>query len=150
GAPQQITTGPGEEQGLAIAPDGRSLIASVGVRKASVWIHDAAGERPLSPEGSAISPKFSAAGKRVYYLLRKNTSDVYGLWSTERGSGISNSALPGIALVDFDISRDGQQVAFTARKGSDFQIFLAPLDGSAPPRPVIAGGDRVSFGGAGE
>jgi Tol biopolymer transport system component len=150
GAPQQITTGPGEEQGLAIAPDGRSLIASVGVRKASVWIHDAAGERPLSPEGSATSPKFSADGKRVYYLLRKNTSDVYGLWSTERGSGISNSALPGIALVDFDISRDGQQVAFTARKGSDFQIFLAPLDGSAPPRPVVAGGDRVSFGGAGE
>src|SRR5215471_13732444 len=83
-------------------------------------------------------------------VCRKNTSDTYGLWSTELGSGISNSALPGIPLIDFDISRDGRQVAFTARNGSDSQVFLAPLDGSAPPRPVIHGGDKVSFGGASE
>ena len=142
--------GPGEEQGLAMAPDGKSLISSVGVRKSSVWMHDAAGERPLSPEGSATSPRFSADGKRVYYLLRKNTSDANELWFTERSSGISNAALPGVALIDFDISRDGQQVAFTARNGSDSQIFIAPLDGSAPPRPVVRGGNKVSFGGPGE
>ena len=65
GTPEQITAGPSEEQGLAMAPDGKSLISSVGLRKTSVWIHDAAGERPLSPEGSATSPKFSPGGKRV-------------------------------------------------------------------------------------
>jgi Tol biopolymer transport system component len=150
GTPEQITAGPSEEQGLAMAPDGKSLISSVGLRKTSVWIHDAARERPLSPEGSAFSPKFSGDGKRVYYLLRKDNSDANELWSTQLGSGTSNSALPGVPLIDFDISRDGQQVAFTARNGSDLQLFLAPLDGSAPPRPVIRGGDRVSFGGAGE
>jgi Tol biopolymer transport system component len=150
GPPEQITKGPGEEQGLAMAPDGKSLISSVGVRKSSVWIHDAAGERPLSPEGSATSPKFSGDGKRVYYLLRKNTSGANELWSTELASGISHSALPGVALLDFDISRDGQQVAYTARKRSDSQIFLAPLDGSAPPRLVVRGGNQVGFGAAGE
>lgn len=150
--------GPGEEQGLAIAPDGKSLITSVGVNKSSVWLHDASGEHPLSPEGSTTSgagahgrsPKFSPDGKRVYYLLRKNTSDSSELWSTELISGTSHSALPGVSLIDFDISHDGQQVAFTARKGSDLQIFLAPLDASAPPHPVLSGGDTVSFGGPGE
>ena len=158
GTPEQITIGPGEEQGLAVAPDGKSLISSVGVRKSSVWIHDAGGEHPLSPEGSTTSgagahgrsPKFSADGNRVYYLLRKNTSDTSELWSTERASGTSHAALPGVPLIDFDISRDGQQVAFTARTGSDLQIFLAPLDGSAPPRAVLRSGDTVSFGRTGE
>jgi Tol biopolymer transport system component len=150
GAPEQVTMGPSEEQGLAIAPDGKSLITSVGVRKSSVWVHDARGESPLSPEGSATSPKFSSDGKRVYYMLRKNTSGANELWSTERASGASHSALPGVSLIDFDISRDGQQVAFTSRKGSEFEIFMAPLDGSAPPRLVTGGGDHVSFGGAGE
>ena len=58
--------------------------------------------------------------------------------------------MPGVPLIDFDISHDSQQVAFTARSGSDFQIFMAPLDGSAPPRPVVGGGDSVNFGRAGE
>src|SRR5580698_9832056 len=60
GAPEQITMGPGEEQGLAIAPDGKSVISSVGARKSSVWVHDSAGEHPLSPEGSATYPTFSS------------------------------------------------------------------------------------------
>src|SRR5262249_22616684 len=102
------------------------------------------------PEGFSTSPRFSADGKRVYYLLRKNTSDASELWATERASGLSHSVLPGISLMDFDISRDGQQVVFTARKGSDLQIFIAPLDGSAPPRLVVRGGSQVSFGAPGE
>jgi Tol biopolymer transport system component len=150
GALEQITMGPAEEQGLAIAPDGKSLISSVGVRKSSVWINDDAGGRPLSPEGSATAPQFSGDGKRVYYLLRKNGSDTNELWTTERASGISKAALPSVPLIDFDVSRDEQQVAFTTRNSSDSQIFIAPLDGSAPPRLVVGGGDKVSFGGAGE
>ncbi len=150
GVPEQITSGPSEEQGLAVAPDGKSLISSVGVRQSSVWMHDATGEHPLSPEGSAISPKFSADGNRVYYMLRKNTAGASELWSTERASGMSHAALPGVPLIDFDISHDGQRVAFTARNDSDLQISIAPLDGSAPPRPVVRGGDNVFFGPAGE
>jgi eukaryotic-like serine/threonine-protein kinase len=147
GVPEQITTGPGEEKGLAMAPDGKSLISSVGVRKSSVWMHDAAGEHPLSPEGSATYPRFSADGKRVYYLLQRNASNIKELWSTERSSGTSNAALPGVSLVDFDISPDEQQVAFTAGRGPDLGIFIAPRDRSAPPRLVVRGGDSVSFSG---
>ncbi len=150
GAPERVTTGPNEEQGLAMAPDGKSLITSVGVRKSSVWMHDVTGEHPLSPEGSADAPKFSSDGKRVYYLLRKNLSDANELWYTDRATGMSNSALPGVSLQDFDLSRDGRQVAFTARSGSDSRIFMAPLDGSAAPRVVAHGGNRVNFAGEAE
>src|SRR6202042_394852 len=45
---EQITFGAGDEVGLAMAPDGRSLISSVGVTESAIWIHDDAGERSLS------------------------------------------------------------------------------------------------------
>ena len=150
GTPEQITMGPSEEQGLAIAPDGKSLITSVGVRKSSVWLHDVGGEHQLSPEGFAKSPKFSDDGKRVYYLLRKSTSDGAELWVTERDSGMSHSALPAVSMIDFDISHDEHQVAFTARKGSGFAIFIAPLDRSSAPRRVTDDGDKVGFGRPGQ
>ncbi len=150
GAAEQITFGPGEEEGLAVAPDGRSLISSSGVRKSSVWVHDASGERPVSMEGVASNPKVSADGKRVFYLLAKGTSSGSELWSAERASGKSNPSLPGVPMTDFDISSDEQKVAFTARAGGEKQIFVAPLDGSAPPRLVVRGGDGVSFGADGE
>jgi len=150
GAAEQITFGPGEEEGLAIAPDGKSLIASVGVRKNSVWLHDGSGERPISPEGSASNPKITADGKRVYYLLRKNGSNESDLWSTQLASGKANPSLAGVSMVDFDISPDAQEVAFTSRTGKENLIFVAPLDASAPPRQVVRGGDSVSFGAPGE
>jgi eukaryotic-like serine/threonine-protein kinase len=149
-AAEQITVGPGEEEGLAVAADGKSVISSVGVHKRSVWIHDASGERPVSLEGSATSPKVSADGRRVYYLLRKSASAASELWSTDRASGKSDLALPGVDIIDFDISADGQQVAFTAAGGQKKRIFIAPLDGSAPPRQIGPSGDTVSFGAPGE
>ena len=150
GAAEQITFGPGEEEGLAVAPDGRSLISSVGVRNSSVWIHDASGDRAISQEGAASYPRISGDGKRVYYLVVKNVSSGSELWSAEWASGRSNPLLPGIPMMDFDISADGQQVAFSTRAGQEKQIFVAPLDGSAPPRLVVRGGDTVSFGAPGE
>jgi serine/threonine protein kinase len=150
GAAEQITFGPGEEEGLAVAPDGKSVISSVGVHKSSVWIHDASGDRPISVEGSADHPKVSADCRHVYFLLRRNSSAASELWSSEWISGKSNPALPGVPMTDFDISGDGQQVAFTAQSGREKQIFIAPLDGSAPPRQLARGGDTVTFGAPGE
>jgi len=150
GAAEQITHGPGEEEGLAVAPDGKSLISSVGVRKGSVWMHDASGEHPVSSEGSASHPKMSADFKRVYYLLRKNAASSNELWSADLASGRSNPFLAGVSMLDFDISSDGHMVAFTSGSGTHAQIFIAPLDGSAPPRQVVTSGDSVSFGAPGE
>lgn len=48
GVPQQLTVGLNEEYGLAIAPDGRSLVTSVGTFSSSAWIHDHQEERQIS------------------------------------------------------------------------------------------------------
>ncbi len=72
GAPEQITFGPLEEEGIALAPDGRSIVTSVGMRRSAVWIHDAAGERAIVSEGYASAPRFSRDGTRVFYLVARD------------------------------------------------------------------------------
>ncbi len=147
GNPEQITFGPAEEEGLAIAPDGKSLIASVGVRQSSVWIHDAAGDHAVSLEGSAEAPRLSPDGKRLYYLLRKgSSSNVSELWRRDLVSGKSDPLLMGQRIVDYDVSRDETRVAFTVLVGAESQIFLAATDRSSPPRLVVRAGDLVTFG----
>ena len=69
GKPEQITFGPLEEEGIAVAPDGRSLVTSVGTRRSAIWIHDKAGERAISSEGHALAPRLSRDGTRVFFLL---------------------------------------------------------------------------------
>lgn len=54
-------------------------------------IHDAAGDHAVSLEGSASLPWLSPDGKRLYYLLRKNTSsDLRELWRRDLQSGKSD------------------------------------------------------------
>jgi len=147
GNPEQITFGPAEEEGVAVAPDGKSLIASVGVRQSSLWTHDAAGDHAVSLEGAAATPRLSPDGKRLYYLLRKSSSsDVSELWRRDLASGKSDPFVTGQRIVDYDVSRDEARVAFTVRMGGESQIFLAATDRSSPPRLVVRGGDLVSFG----
>ncbi len=147
GNPEQITFGPTEEEGLAVAPDGKSLIASVGVRQSSVWTHDAAGNHAVSLEGSAEAPRLSPDGKRLYYLLQKSSSsNASELWRRDLASGKSDPVFTGQRIVDYDVSRDESRVAFTVRIGDESQIFLAATDRSSPPRLVARRGDMVSFG----
>ena len=55
GEPEQITSGPTEEEGIAVTPDGRSLITSIGMHESALWIQDRRGERPLLSEGHVAS-----------------------------------------------------------------------------------------------
>jgi len=146
GNPEQITFGPTEEEGLALTPDGKSLIASVGLRQSSVGMHDAAGDHAVSLEGPAEAPRLSPDGKRLYYLLRKsNSSGVRELWRRDLLSGKADPLVTGQRIVDYDVSRDEARVAFTVLTGGESQIFLAAADRSSPPRLVVRGGDEVSL-----
>jgi len=159
GAPEQITFGPSEEEGIALAADGRSLITSVGTRRSAIWIHDAAGERAISSEGYALAPRVSLDGTHVYYLLARDLVLSAQGWvpsSAELrvvnlGSAKSDSVLAGVSVTDYDISRDEKEVAFTTKdRDGESQIWLAPLDRHAPPRQIARAGDQVSFGRDGE
>ena len=96
GQPEQITSGPTEEEGLAMAPDGRSFITAVGLTQSSVWLHDGGGDRQISLEGYAFAPKFTPDGKRLLYQVRKGAASE--LWVAELDSGRSEPLLPGFAV----------------------------------------------------
>ncbi|MGA9584664.1 MAG: winged helix-turn-helix domain-containing protein, partial [Terracidiphilus sp.] len=134
GVPEQITFGPTDEDGLAVEPDGRALITSVGVHQSAIWIHDGSGQRPLSSEGEVASwPVFSPDASVLYYLLRRGEGPGAELWRTMVDSGKSETVLPGISMTAFDISPDGKQVLYaTAASGGKAPLWVAPLDRSLP------------------
>ena len=65
GMPEQITSGPSEEEGIAMAADGRSFVTAVGQRQRTVTLHEAGGDRQISLEGYAYNPKFTPDGKKL-------------------------------------------------------------------------------------
>jgi serine/threonine protein kinase len=128
GISEQITFGPTEEEGLAVAPDGKSLIASLGVRQSSIWLKDATGDHRLPVEGSASQPKFSADGQRLYYLVKKaNAADAIELWARDLASGKSEPVLTDQSILDYDISPDQKNVVFTVKTGGAMSIFMAAV-----------------------
>jgi serine/threonine protein kinase/Tol biopolymer transport system component len=145
GAPEQITFDPTEEEGVTVAPDGNSLVTSVGEERTAIWIHDGAGDRQITSEGSARLPQVSADGRRVFYQRRTE------LMQVELASGRSVSLLPGVPVTGFgyDVSADGSEVAFASRVGNRSAIWLAFVDRRSPPREVTHFGDQVSFGANG-
>lgn len=147
GAPEQITFGPTEEEGVAITPDGRSLITAVGTRQSAVWVRDSTGERSVTSEGFASDPRMSGDGKRVYYLMQQNSGSAASeLRVADLASGKADRILPGTSVIDYAISTDENEVAYTTQVGGESQIWLAFLDRHAPPRLVARNADEVFFG----
>jgi DNA-binding winged helix-turn-helix (wHTH) protein/Tol biopolymer transport system component len=158
GSPEQITFGPTDEEGVAVAPDGRSLITSVGRPRSAIWFHDDAGDRPLSTEGFAFAPRLSPDGRRVYFLLRHAAdSSTAELRSIDLASGSEERLLTGLGEphdaggVRYDISPDGQEVVYALQDAEGrWGIWLARPDRRAPPRLLAPNADFPSFGPDGD
>jgi serine/threonine protein kinase len=157
--PEQLTFGPTEEEGLAVTPDGRSFITSVGLQRSAEWVHDARGERQVSLEGSASEPRFSPDGKRLFYVASKSGVPGREIWAVELDSGQAEPLLPGFMITPnplgppYDISPDGGLVVLVATDSAGkHRLWVAPLDRRSPPRPLLPDmeGDGAIFGPTGE
>jgi eukaryotic-like serine/threonine-protein kinase len=149
GVPESVTSGAAaQEEGVAIAPDGQSLVTSIGIRQSSLWLHSANGERLLSSEGYASRPTFSPDGTRLYYLLRRaSASGVVELRVMDLATQKSDRVLPDFSVVDYAVSRDETEVAVTTSAADrPLEIWVAALDRRTAPRRVVQGGDNVAFG----
>lgn len=149
GEPQQITFGPTEEQGVAVAPDGRSLVTSLGLHRQSIWIHSPSGERPVTKEEIASAPWLSSDGKRLYFLVASASDAPASLWRLDLQRGEQEPMLPGLDVLNYDISRDEREVVFSVDDGGEMQIWIAPLDHHLPPRLLARGADQPAFAGDG-
>jgi Tol biopolymer transport system component len=159
GLPEQITSGPTEEEGIAMAPDGHSLVTSVSLQSSSLWLHNAAGEREISLEGNAAQPEFTPdGGKLLYRIVREPASEFSSyrdpgeVWVADLQSGRSELLVPGFQALDYDISPDGRQVVMETedREGKP-RLWLTPMDRSSLPHqiPNVVGGSP-RFGPDGE
>jgi DNA-binding winged helix-turn-helix (wHTH) protein/Tol biopolymer transport system component len=155
GEPEQITSGPTEEDGIAVEPEGHSLITSLGVYQTAVVFHDPSGDHSLSSDGEVIwwpSPVFREEDKVIYYLLRRSKGSGTELWRTLVDSGKSEAVLPDISMASFNISPDGKQVVYATYGANGLtELWRAPMDrSSAPMKLGIPGARWPQFGGHGQ
>ncbi len=151
GRPEQITFGSNQEDGIAMAPDGRSLITSISTPQYAVWVHDSRGDRAVSTEGYVYRAPlvFSRDGHRLYYLLRRDSPESPAeLWRTDLASATSVALVPGVSMSEYDISPDEKDVVFSREPaGQSSEIWIAPLDRSSPPHRISAAGDTNPYFG---
>jgi hypothetical protein len=142
---EQVTSGPTEEEGIAMAADGRSFVTAVTLSNVSIWVHDASGDRPISLEGNSADPKFTLDGRSLFYRIVKQTPNQLRfmggepgeVWATDLKSGRSESLTPGFQALDYDISADGRQVVMEAAdRAGEPQLWVASIDRRSPPRQV--------------
>ncbi len=152
GEPEQITSGPTEESGVAITPDGASVFSAVGMHESGIWLHDPRGEHPLSSEGYASFPSFSQDGRLVYYLRREATESPSELWVADLASGRNAPIVEGFSILTYDVSSDGKEALFiTLGQDGRSQIWLVSCDHSSGPRLMASSGeDRPFFGPDGQ
>ena len=156
GQPEQITSGPSEEEGFAMFPDGRSFITAVALRQSVVWVHDAGGDRQISLEGYSYDPKLTADGKQACYRILKGALTTYDsgeLQVVELETGHHEPLLAGLAIsgqvgLGYDISRDGRQVVAAANDHDGKpRLWLRALDRQSPARQIPdVEGDSPLFG----
>jgi Tol biopolymer transport system component len=158
GQPEQMTFGPTEEEGIAVPPDGHSLITSIGMRQSALWLHDGTGERALTSAGQVISlsanngagaiPKFALDNQSLYYTRRETPGAGLELMRIDIASGKSEAVLPGIPVLEYDVSNDGKEVVFSQQpSGQATQIWLAPSDRSSRPRLIASSGESSPYFG---
>ena len=146
GEPEQITFGPTSQEGIAMAPDGKSLITSVvGSEDRSVWLHDKDGDHSGSPpEGNTSLPRFSSDGHSLYFLKAIGQTGSDELWIKDVDSGKEERILTAYPMQEYSagrdlkqaysISRDGKEVAFVMKdKNGHANVWIAPTSRRSSP-----------------
>ena len=152
--PEQLTAGRATlEEGLAIAPDGKSVVTSVGQQRRGVWIRDASGERQISQEGYAYWPLISANGQRMAFRVARgigsgNTASE--LWTVDLPTGRFERLLPGRLVTQYDLSPDDRIIAVVPEADGKSRLWLASLDPQDPPRPLGLQSSSARIGRSGQ
>jgi Tol biopolymer transport system component len=140
GAPQQVTAGTTAEEGIAVAPDGESLITSVGLAQSTIMLHDEKGERQLSSANYAVNPQFSPDGKYIFYLVPPlgTSGHLFGsgeLFRVSLETGENEHLLPGLSMTGYALFHDGKRVVFSVdQPAGHSRLWIADLDLRSPPR----------------
>jgi Tol biopolymer transport system component len=136
---ERITSGPAEEEGIAVAHDGRSLITAVALRHRPIWFHDRSGDHQVSVEGYAFTPRLGARDRNVYYRISKSTGGVLNyaeVWKFDLASKHNELVLPGFDAVYYDVSDDGRLLVAALDRDNKPRLWLVPPDRHSSPRRI--------------
>ncbi len=140
GEPEQITSGPTEEEGIAMARDGESFLTSVGTQDLTLWIHDEKGEHQVSSEGSTLAGTFSGDAESLFFLKNSGQGEQAELWSTGLATGRSERVLPGYGILpgftsgNYAVTRNGSKVVLARRDEKGIShLWIASTDHRTPP-----------------
>jgi Tol biopolymer transport system component len=151
--PEQITRGVTEEDGVDVAPDGRSFVTSIGTKQGTIWVHDARGDRQITSEGYGLRPQISRDGSKLYYMVRANAvgSFISGtLWVADLTTGERQRLLPDFLIQQYDISDDGKRVVIVAADDKvRSPIWLVDLERRTPARRILEKDGVTAFFGTG-
>jgi Tol biopolymer transport system component len=165
GAPQQLTSGATEEEGIAVPPDGRSLITSVGLVQSTVMVRDVKGDRQVSSASYAEGPRFSHDGRYLFYVIPARgaaghqyiggeLSRVDGeLFRVNLETGANEHLLPSLTIRGYDLSPDGKRLVFSAVDSQGrVRLSIADLELRSSPRQFssIVDEDEPNFDQYGE
>ena len=155
GVPEQITSGPAEQEGTTISSDEKYLITSIGFQQATISLHGDKKERQLTSEGFAMLPTLTSNGERMFYLVRSSGARAYAsgeLWVMNLATGEKEPILPRRVMGSYAVSPNGNKVVFTSigNDGGD-GVWIADVDRRTAPRQLTRGGEfRAFFGSPGE
>jgi Tol biopolymer transport system component len=155
GPAELLTAGVTEEEGLAVSPDGRSLITSVGVTQRAVWLHNRAGERQISLEGYAFWPMLSADGQTVAFRVGRGEASGQSpseLRAIDLTTGDDRRLFGSQLVIGHDLGPDGRIVASVPDADGSSTLWVGWLDGREPPHqiPGPIAGSNPRFGSNGE
>jgi len=159
GTPEQVTSGPTEEEGITVAADGRSFITAVGSRQSSIWVHKGNATRQISLEGFSFDPSLTPDGRKLCYRILRGaspTSDPSELRVVDLESGHEEPLLPGFEVVGlpqhtYDISADGKEIVVGLVRDGKKRLWLVPFDRQLRPHEIPGvEGDMPLFGHNGE
>ena len=141
GRPEQFTSGPTSQEGLAMSPDGKSLITSVGTEDSTVWLHDKDSEHQISSEGTLGLLLFRSMATVFYFLLNNGQTAGAELSVKDLSSGKIDKLLPGYSIEEYSVSHDGKLLAFTMNDpGGHPSIWIAPTDRRSSPARISSAG----------
>ncbi len=134
GEAEQVTSGPTSQEGIGMAPDGKSLITSVGSQDSTLWIHDKSGDHQVPFEGDAGEPMFSSDGTRLYFLVNNGQTRGDELCVQDLSSGKIERLVPGYGMEGYTVSRDGKEVAFVMKdRSGPANLWIAPTNRRSSP-----------------
>jgi len=146
GKPEQLTFGPTSQQGIAMAPDGKSIITSVGSGDESVWLHDKSGDHQISSEGNTSAPRLSPDGRSLYFLMSQGLAGNMQLWVRDLATAKLDSVLPGVSMLAYAISPGEKYVAYVTKETENRQgLWIAATSRRSAPVRIASDADSPWF-----